>query len=833
MTEPSLRQRFVGVSSAWFITSTLIGISLVMGVVFLDERTPLHATIEFPWWAMVVAFALVESSVVHLHFRSETGSFSLFELPLVLGLIFVAPQGLWLAAILGVGFALTVVRRQPAIKVAFNVANLSVHVSVAALVAQTFITGDPLAPTAWLILAAATTLGGAIQIVALAAVLYAAEEVLGRRQILTMLGTATVISTANTAQALVAAVLVQSEPISVLLLLVPVAVMLVAYRAYVAERNQREQVEFLYTSTKALRESAETTSSAAALLGEVVSMFRAERAHLLLLPREDRDEVTTTHFRHENGATVAHVHDTEDEIPSRLAEFASTVTLVESLADIGSLAEFFANESIESAMVGTLRGANRNIGVLIAANRLGQVAAFTREDLRLFETLVQQAAVALENDQLEEALDEMTRLERKLAHQAHHDVLTGLANRARFSEELARSIKADEAPSILYLDLDDFKVINDTLGHGAGDHVLAEVGRRVQALVRPTDTVARLGGDEFAVLLPGSDQADVVARRVIQSLHEIIHYGDHELQIGVSIGLARARSASEDPASLLNDADIAMYAAKSKGKGALVEFVPEMRQRVSKQRRLQTQLRRAVDHDEFEVVYQPIVEPSSGTLVGAEALVRWNSEGRQETPDTFIPEAERAGLIVSIDRTVLVKAATVFEVLPQNDRSFISVNLSAQNFLEDDLADYFARTLMVAGVDPHRVVVEVTETALIRDPDRTVQQLADLRALGLRIALDDFGTGYSSLSYLHRLPVDILKIAQPFIADVENDETFVRTMIDLGKNLGLQIVAEGVETEAQRLRVAELGCDMAQGYLFGRPSSLTDLMAMMVTTDAV
>jgi EAL domain-containing protein (putative c-di-GMP-specific phosphodiesterase class I) len=166
-------------------------------------------------------------------------------------------------------------------------------------------------------------------------------------------------------------------------------------------------------------------------------------------------------------------------------------------------------------------------------------------------------------------------------------------------------------------------------------------------------------------------------------------------------------------------------------------------------------------------------------------------------------------------------------MLPDHDPMFISVNLSAQNFLEDDLADYFARTLMVAGVDPHRVVVEVTETALIRDPDRTIQQLTDLRALGLRIALDDFGTGYSSLSYLHRLPVDILKIAQPFIADVENDETFVRTMIDLGKNLGLQIVAEGVETEAQRLRVAELGCDLAQGYLFGRPSTLTDLMGVL------
>jgi diguanylate cyclase (GGDEF)-like protein len=589
-------------------------------------------------------------------------------------------------------------------------------------------------------------------------------------------------------------------------------------------------VEFLFSSTKALRESPETTSAAASLLKEVVSMFRAERAHLHLLPRDEHDGLAATHFRHENGATIAHVHDREDELPGRLAEFASTVTLVESPRDIGSLAEFFDRESIHSAMIGTLRGADRNIGVLIAANRLGQVTPFTREDLRLFETLVHQAAVALENDQLEQALDAMTRLERELAHQAHHDGLTGLANRAMFTEKLTAAMSSEEQPAILYLDLDDFKVINDSLGHEAGDHVLAEVGHRVQAVVRPSDTVARLGGDEFAVLLPNSDQAEVVARRIIRSLHETILFADHELQIGVSIGLARANGESDGPAGLLSDADMAMYAAKSKGKGAVVEFVAEMREQVSKQRRLRTQLRRAIDDDEFEVVFQPIVGPSSGALIGAEALVRWNHEGGHETPDTFIPEAERAGLVVSIDRTVLAKAVAVFDALPRDDLSFISVNLSAQNFLEDDLADYFARTLMVAGVDPDRLVVEVTETALIRDPERTIEQLTELRDLGLRIALDDFGTGYSSLSYLHRLPVDILKIARPFIADVENDETFVRTMIDLGKNLGLLIVAEGVETEAQRLIVAELGCDMAQGYLFGRPSGLTDLMAFLNTT---
>ncbi|MDH3295097.1 MAG: EAL domain-containing protein, partial [Acidimicrobiia bacterium] len=753
----------------------------------------------------------------------------LFELPLVIGLIFAAPQQLWVGTILGVAFALTVVRRQPAIKVAFNVANLSVHVALASFISQALIAGDPLEPVSWLVLAAATAIGGGFQIVALAAVIAVSEGVFRRQQLATMMVTAAVISVANTAQALVAAVLLEAQPLSVLLLAVPVSVMLVAYRAYVSERNQREQVEFLYTSTKALRESPETTSAAAALLGEVVSMFRAERAHLLLLPPDGQDEIAATHYRHEGGATVAHLHDRDDEFPGQLTAFASTVTLVESPQETGNLAAFFERESINSAMIGALRGANRDIGVLIAANRLGQVTPFTREDLRLFETLVHQAAVALENDQLEQALIEMTRLERKLVHQAHHDSLTGLANRSRFAARLSAAIDGDEQPSILYLDLDDFKVINDSLGHEAGDRVLTEVARRVQALVRPSDTVARLGGDEFAVLLPRSDQAEAVARRIIESLHEPIGYADHDIQIGVSIGLARAPEGAVDPAGLLNDADIAMYAAKSKGKGALVTFEADMREQVSQQRRLRTQLRQAVEQDDFEVVYQPIVEPTSGRVVGAETLVRWSNNGEHELPETFIPEAERAGLIVSIDRSVLTKAAAAFSDLPPEAPSFLSVNLSARNFSEDDLADYFAGTLMEAGVPPRRVVVEVTESALIRDPDRTIQQLSELRELGLRIALDDFGTGYSSLSYLHWLPVDILKIAKPFIADIENDDTFVRTIVDLGRTLGLLIVAEGVETEAQRRRIAELGCDMAQGFLFGRPMGRVELLALLNT----
>ncbi len=823
-----------GRTAAWLLVGAIVALSAWLMALMPRSAQVAHGSIELPWWALVIAFALVESWVVHLHFRSETGSFSLFEVPLVLGLIFASPLALWASAIIGTSFALAVVRRQTVIKVIFNVANLSLHAGIASLIVQDFMGGDPLAPASWVVLAAATMFGGGVQIMTLCSVIIVTEGTVRRAQLLSMLATGAVISAANTALALVAALLLDVEPFSLLLLSVPVAVVLIAYRSYVTERNQREQVEFLYASTKALRENPETTAAAASLLDEAASMFRAERASLYLFhyAEDGEQRQTSTCFRHENGTTVAHSIENSDVDLDALASCGAAPMLVGSQPAHAELTAYLAAEGIHDALVGTLHGSRREIGVLMIANRLGQVASFTADDLRLFGTLVEQAAVGLENDQLEQALGEMRLLERKLAHQANHDGLTGLANRAVFTAALSDACADGQSVSVLYIDLDDFKVINDSLGHAAGDQVLMEVAQRLLAVVRPTDIVARLGGDEFAVLLMSSEQADHVARRIIHSLHEPILFGQHDVQIGASVGLARAAQNTGDPALLLNDADVAMYAAKSKGKGAVVEFEPAMRERVSQQRLIRTQLRRAIDDDQFEVVYQPIIDSHTGRAVGAEALVRWNSDDGQRMPDVFIREAERSGLIVSIDRNVLSKVVRALAELPDAQPGFVSVNLSARNFLENDLPAHFATTLMTAGVRPERLVVEITETALIRDPDRTIEQLTELRELGIRIALDDFGTGYSSLSYLRRLPVDLLKLAQPFVADLESDETFVRTMVDLGKNLGLTIIAEGVENDAQHAILKGLGCDYLQGYLFARPLSRDALVAWYERMDA-
>ncbi len=811
-----------GKAAPWSIIVALWACSLALGLVALSGIEPAHESIRVPWWMLALAFGLAETWVVHLHFRSETTSFSLFELPLVFGLIFTAPQEVWAATILGTGLSLIVVRRQPAIKVAFNVANLSFHASLAALIAHQFIANDPLAPRSWFVLAGSTMVGGAIQILALGGIITVSEGTLRRRQLAGMLASGLIISAANTAQALIGAILLQAERTSVGLLLAPVVALLLAYRAYVAERNNREQVEFLHSSTKALRENPEITTAAAALLSEATSMFRAERADLIFFTGEESNVVT--HFRHENGATVGEAVDDADH-QNELRRLVSATRIVDRPVELEHLEELLGATKFRDAIVGSLEGAKRDVGALIVTNRLGTVTSFNEEDLRLFETLVQQAAIALENDQLEQAISEMRRLERHLAHQATHDGLTGLVNRTLLGERLEAALaEVGRRVSVLYVDLDDFKVVNDTLGHQAGDQVLVEVSRRINNVVRPSDTVSRLGGDEFAVLLPHSEQPAIVARRIIQALHEPILYAEHDILIGASVGLATADEHSS-ASLLLNDADLAMYAAKGNGKGAVVEFHSSMRDDITNRRRIRTQLRTAIEDDEFEVVYQPIVDLASGGIEGAEALVRWNSGEGLRMPATFIGEAERAGLITSIDRNVLSKVLSTLTDLDEHEPSFVSVNLSARNFQDDDLADHFARSLMSTGVAPTRLVVEITETALLRDPDRTVGILSDLREMGLRVALDDFGTGFSSLSYLRRLPVDILKIAQPFVADVEEDDTFVRAMIDLGKTLGLQIVAEGVETAGQRDVLLELGCDLVQGYLFGVPATTAELVA--------
>ena len=441
------------------------------------------------------------------------------------------------------------------------------------------------------------------------------------------------------------------------------------------------------------------------------------------------------------------------------------------------------------------------------------------------------------------------RLEAQLQHNAFHDSLTGLANRAllgdRLAHALARADRAAEPLAVLVVDLDDFKSVNDASGHGVGDDLLVVVAERFTRALRPGDTIARLGGDEFAVLLEGADAASATAAadRLLAALAAPVPTATGELcGVGASIGIAVGAAGQHDAAELLRSADVAMYVAKQAGKGRAAVFEPEMDAAVVGQLQLKAEITRALAEEQFVVHYQPVVELGTGRLSGVEALVRWVHPQRgMVPPDQFVPLAEQTGLVVPLGRFVLGEACRQMRVWHERHPSArplsISVNLSARELEEPGLVDSVRTALRESGLDAACLVLEITETLLLVDLARTVEVLVELRALGLRLAIDDFGTGYSSLAYLEQLPVHILKIDKSFVdrvaepapadADARQPSVMVAAISQLGHALQLQMVAEGIEHGEQADVLRALGCQYGQGYHFARPLSpaaFTDLL---------
>ena len=419
-------------------------------------------------------------------------------------------------------------------------------------------------------------------------------------------------------------------------------------------------------------------------------------------------------------------------------------------------------------------------------------------------------------------------LEQQLGNLAFHDPLTGLANRALFGDRLAQAFARREGPRpvVLFIDLDEFKTVNDSLGHGAGDRLLQVVGARLRAAVRPSDCVARLGGDEFAVLLEDAVSADAAiatANRLLEVLRAPIDIEGRQVIGRGSIGIAVAGATSASPDDLLRDADAAMYKAKESGRDSWVLFEPAMHTAALARFDLEADLRVAVANDDLWVAYQPIYSLTTGRLHSAEALARWDHPTLGSiSPVVFIPIAEDSDLITHIGRAVLGKACRQAAAWRRDgvaDEDFaISVNVSAKQ-LTAALPKIVADTLAAAGLPARNLIVEVTESAVMRDAGRAIETLAALRATGVSVAVDDFGTGYSSLGYLQTLPVDVIKIDRIFVAGVEKpfESALIRAVIQVAGALTLRTVAEGIETEAQAAALRDLGCQFGQGYLFGRP----------------
>ncbi len=423
----------------------------------------------------------------------------------------------------------------------------------------------------------------------------------------------------------------------------------------------------------------------------------------------------------------------------------------------------------------------------------------------------------------------------ELRHQALHDALTGLPNRAlildRVGQMLALNRREHLPVAVLFLDLDDFKDINDTLGHRAGDDLLVAVGVRLTSALREGDTVGRLGGDEFVVLTQGAALADgggPVADRILAVMADpfLIDGSDLPLAVSASIGYAEGDRAT--PEALLQDADIALYQAKALGKHQAVRFSPSMQSAVDDHRHLEVDLRGALEAGQFRLEYQPIVALLTGTVVGVEALIRWDHPERGVVaPDEFVPALEANGPILEVGAWVLHEACRQGARWHRAGHPLaVSVNVSARQFEGGRILDDVGDALAASSFDPNSLILELTETVVMHDVEDTVRRLNELKVLGVRIAIDDFGTGYSSLAYLRKLPIDILKIDRSFVsglADTEDSEALVHTLTQLGKLLGLHTVAEGIETDDQWRCLLDEGADSGQGNLFSRPLTPHDL----------
>ena len=504
-----------------------------------------------------------------------------------------------------------------------------------------------------------------------------------------------------------------------------------------------------------------------------------------------------------------------------IADYASEPGMIAELAEAG----------IVSALAAPVHEHGSVIGALVVTSRTPG-HAFTEAEHDTLLVYAEQASVALAAARTANSM-----------RQAFNDSLTGLPNRAllldRMELTLARAEREHRDITVLFLDLDGFKPVNDSMGHLAGDRLLIDVAQRLKTCLRRAETAARVGGDEFAILLADLDdpqRAVDVAERIIAALTAPFSLFGREVFVSASIGIATGHDAPED---LLRNADVAMYRAKREGGDRYRVFEPGMHAAVVDRLELEADLRRAVERNELALRFQPIVELQSGRLTGVEALLRWNHPTRGlMAPLDFIPLAEETGLIVALDRWVIAEACR--QAARWRDRfgaaapGWVSANLSGRHLLESGLEASVGRALAEAGLEPGALTLEITETVLVQDVALAVERLERLKELGVRIAIDDFGTGYSSLRYVGRFPADFLKIAKPFVDGLHDDKdaALVQTIVSLGRSLGMEPIAEGIEQRSQLERLRELGSTYGQGYLFARPVGAEEIDALLVTADA-
>jgi diguanylate cyclase (GGDEF)-like protein/PAS domain S-box-containing protein len=684
------------------------------------------------------------------------------------------------------------------------------------------------------------------------------------------------------------AVAMEHRPWLVPVTMFPVAMLQITYCRSFRQYSERRQIEKLYNATAAIRSTIDSNRVREQLVRAARTLLDAGRVRLV--PTGSRpapgalqvpvDAATSVEVSER--LTGGEWDDNDEFLLGALASVASNAlsnaTLFEQVRTItGSLGEGvvaldhegrieFVNPAVEvilgwssTDLLGrtpheTLHGHdgdNDHDCPLVAPLSTGfsardNDALFTCRDGSVLP-VAYTASPVVRDDQLVGAvvafhdITERKRFEQQLTHQAFHDALTGLPNRALFLDRLghaqARMARSGDLYALLFIDLDRFKVVNDSLGHHVGDELLVQVAARLRDCLRTGDTIARFGGDEFVALLEDLDHEEgaiTATERLLAALRHPFHVADRDLAVTCSIGVVIGEGSVGGPEECLREGDVAMYRAKAKGKACYEVFRHDGDEGQLRRLDLEIELRRALERGELELHYQPVVTVEEGSTIGIEALVRWRHPSRGLVPPVeFIPLAEETGLILPLGRWVLEEACRQTrsweETCPEIGPLVVSVNLSPRQFRQPDLEEQVADVLRRTGLEPSRLCVEMTEGVMVDDVELATLKLRNLRELGVRVSIDDFGTGYSSLSYLKRFPIDYVKIDRSFIQGLGEtvDSEIVRSVIRLAAAIGIQAVAEGVETEDQLRQLRALGCPLAQGFHFARPQPADELRALL------
>ncbi len=803
----------------------LLLLAAALGAVVLFLETERSTELLVPWWGLAVFFATTEAAVFHVQVKREAQTVSISELPLVIGFFFAEPEMLLLGRLVGSLVVFVVLRRSSLLKTAFNTVLVLTETLVALAVFHAFAGGGVISgidPREWVAALGGALVANAVSTVAIGLVIAVYEGDLSWSGLLREMIAGQLFAPGVVVLGLTTVDSLAHDPGSGWLVAGSAATLILCYRLYASLFDRHVNLAKLYHFSQAITSSSANESVEKQVLTEAMDLLQSGHASIHLAgSRDSRAPLRIWLDADGQAQRELTEQDGGDWLYDRVVVDGEATLLPRRSRD-KLVKQWLAKQGLRDALAVPLQGSDEPLGVLVVGDRLGEVRTYDRNDVLLLETLANHASVALQKGELIE----------RLQYDALHDVLTGLPNRAQLQRELShalqRSLRSSVPLAVMILDLDGFKDVNDTLGHQQGDLVLVEVSDRLKRAVGEEGLVARLGGDEFAVLVPqlaGREHAAAISRRLVSSLETPMELQGMTFEVGGSVGVAMCPEHGVEGPLLMKRADLAMYEAKAAGNKA--RFFQSASSTPSAPRlAMAAELRSALSNGELQVYLQPQLDLVTGEVRGMEALARWGHPTRGFiSPDEFIPIAERSGLIKPLTMVVLDRALQA--VSDNRSQGFgVSVNLSPRSLTDSDLVGSVKTLLSKWSIPPAGLTLEVTEGAVMTDPDRAIALLEQLRGAGVRLSVDDFGTGYSSLSYLTQLPVDEVKIDKSFIADLtssRDDLAIVRSIIGLATTLGLDVVAEGVEDKATQDLLHALACTRVQGWHVSRPMPIDDI----------